>query len=107
MPATFPEVTPATLTGAEANYHTVTTGKKAIKFEIWLTNTGAAAVTVTLYLAPNGQTGAVANQVYADSIPAKRTVPMTITCNLGAGGTLRGLASTSGVVSMRVAPVEI
>jgi len=109
MPATFPEVAPAVLTGTEGTFYTVTSSpaKKCIKVEIWLTNTHTAGISVSLYLVPNAGSIAVSNQIYADTVPAKRTIPMTIACNLGTSGTLRGLAGTANLVGLRIAPVEI
>ena len=107
MPATFPETTPFVLSGAEADIYTVTTGKKAIKIEIWLCNTSTSGVVVTLYLIPSGGTSSAANTIYNDTIPAKRSIPMMINCNLSAGGKLRGFGSAASVVGVRVAAVEV
>jgi hypothetical protein len=106
-PATFPEIAPAVLTGGEATYYTVTTAKIARHIEIMLCNTHTAAVTVTLWVVASGGAAALASRIYDDSIPSKKSIPISIAVNLGAGGTLRGMASTSNVVGMRVAPVEI
>src|SRR5688572_25633948 len=107
MPSTFPETAPVQLTGTEGDIYTVTTAKKALKIEVWLCNTHTSAVTVTLYLIPSGGTSSVANTIYVDSVPAKRSIPITIFCNLSASGKLRGLASTANVVGVRVAAVEV
>lgn len=106
-PATFPEITPAALTGAEATYYTVTASKICRHLEIWLCNTDTAARTVTLWIVPSGGGVLVANRIYEDSIPSKKSIPISIAVNLAAGGTLRAMASASAVVSMRVAPVEV
>jgi hypothetical protein len=106
-PATFPEILPVALTGASATYYTVNTGKIARHIEIFLCNTHTAAVAVTLYVVTSGGNIGTEMTVYADSIPSKKSIPISIAVNLAAGGTLRGLASTGAVVAMRVAPVEI
>lgn len=109
QPAQYREIVPVALTGAEATYLTVQVSPAymLLKLEGWLCNTHTAAVTVSLYAVPSGGSIGVANQIYADSIPAKKSIPFTAFLNLAAGGTIRGLASTAGVVSMRLAPMEV
>lgn len=103
------EIAPATLSGTEGTFYTVgaTNAKtKCLVLHIWLTNTHTASVTVSLYAVPVSGSIAVSNQIFADAINAKKNKALTIHVNLGENGTLRGLASTAGVVSMRIAPVE-
>lgn len=107
MPATFREIAPAALTGAEATYLTVPTDKVLLELPGWLTNTHTASVTVSIYAVPNGGSATVATQIYADTIQAKKSVPFTVALNLAEGGTIRALASIANVVSMRLAPREV
>ena len=111
MPAVqYPEIAPATLTGADATYYTVgefTTATKCLKCEVWLCNTSASSVAVTLNAVPSGGSSVAANQIFADTLLPKKVRGFTIFLNLAENGTIRGLAGTSAVVSMRLAPAEV
>lgn len=107
MPATFREIAPAVLTGAEATYLTVPSSTVLLVLEGWLCNTHTASVTVSIYAVESGGSATAARQIYADTIASKRAVPFTVALNLGASGTIRALASVANVVSLRLAPREI
>lgn len=106
----YPTVAPATLTGADATYYTVggtTTATLCLKIEVWLCNTHTASVAVTLNAVPSGGSSAIANQIFADTILPKKNRAFTVFLNLEENGTIRGLAATAGVVSIRLAPAEV
>lgn len=111
MPAVqYPQIAPATLTGADAIYYTVgefTPATLCLKCEVWLCNTSTSSIAVTLNAVPSGGSSAAANQIFADTLLPKKSRGFTIFLNLAENGTIRGFASTTAVVSMRLAPAEV
>ena len=107
MPTTFRQITAVPVTAGESTFLTVPTDKILLVLEGWICNTHTAGVAVTIFAVENGSGTTTSNQIYADTVPAKRSVPFTIALNLAEGGTIRALASVANVVGLRLAPREI
>lgn len=99
--------TPGTLGTSSATLETITAANIGIVKEILFCNTDSVARTITVYFVPSGGSPAVANTVVsARSLAAGETWAMSLSSNLAAGDTVRGLASAASVVSYRVSRAE-
>lgn len=100
----------AQLTLAAATYYTAPANGKALLKKLTLTNTSAAAVTVTLHLVAAGGAAGVQNMLLkARSIAAGATYDCTEAVNhiLEAGGTIQALASAATAVTIMASGCEI
>jgi len=100
----------AQLTTSPATYYTAPVGTKTRIDAMTLTNTSAAAVTVTLHLAPAGGTAGDGNVILkAKSIEpgGSYSVREALGHWLEAGGTIQALASAATAVTLVASGVEV
>lgn len=99
----------AQLTTSVATYYAAPANGKALLKKLTLTNTSAAAVTVTLHLVAAAGVAGVNNMpVDAHSIGAGATYDCTEVVNhiLEAGGTIQALASAATAVTIMASGAE-
>lgn len=97
----------AMLTGSSATYYTAPASKKTVVGPITLCNTHSAALATTVYIIESGGSAAGKKKVFGGSIPAGATVMLDGPFVLDPGDTVRGLAGTTDLVSIRVTPIEM
>jgi len=97
----------AALTETSAIYYTAPAAKKTVAMNITVCNTDSSARTVTVYIVESGGVVAGAKQVIRQSVPAGASVMLDGPFVLDPGDTIRGLASLTAVVSIRITPVEL
>lgn len=98
------------LTTSAATYYTAPASTKARIDAMTLANTGAAAVTVTLHLVPNGGAADDSNVILKEkSIAAGEslTVREALGHWLEPGGTIQALASAAASVALVASGVEV
>ena len=94
-------IAPQAMTAATETYYTSAGGTRIDK--VTICNTGAAALTVTLFIVPNGQAAFTSNTLSsARSIAAGQTwnCPDLIGQALNKGDTIQGSASGAGLTIM-------
>lgn len=102
-PSILAPQTPNTLGVGASTFYTVTTAKTGIVKEIILANTDSVSRTVTVYL----DGSATANKILsAVSITAATVLVLPMDTVLAAAGTVQALASSAGVVAIRVSATE-
>jgi len=80
----------------------------AIIKELWLTNTGAADVAVTIYVVPLGGSAGAANCIMsAVNVPVGMPFPFSCWKTMGAGASIFALAATGSVIALSVSGMEI
>lgn len=96
----------AALTGSSATYYTAPASKKTVVLNLTLCNTDTAARTPTVYVIESGGSVAGKKTVIAQALAAGKSLLFDEPLVLDPGDTIRGLASVTAVVSLRVTAVE-
>ena len=94
---------PGLLQATSTTYYTANASKVGILHEVILANTDSVARTVTLYMDGTGVANTVLDEV---SIAANTVLILPYNETIAASGTVRALASSANVVSIRVSTTE-
>lgn len=104
--AAMTEVPPVTLSTGLTTFYTVPIGKQCLSLWLILTNNGANACNVTIHFVPAGGSNNSSTFLWADSISAKRTIPLDFTIARAANSVLQASASNNSAVAMAITSLE-
>ena len=104
---TYKHLFASLLTGSSATLYTGAASKITVVKSLWIANTSASAVTVTLYrVESGGSIGDNRSLMKTVSVEANSSYQVIDELVLAAGDTLRGLAGTTDVVNVTGSGVE-
>jgi hypothetical protein len=108
MATTLKQLGQSAIPSTATTIYTVPASNTAIVKEVILCNTNTSAVTVSLYYVASGGSVGVANTILSEqALQEGETIQISGTTMIGAGGTIKAVASVASVVGITISGVEV